>query len=263
VTFGQKNMNVCWAACLGNCSDKMSREHIVTKAIYLDNEVTVSGMPWCANEPKKVGLASLTAKVLCVFHNSALSEIDQAALGFAEAMRESFRLLQVRIGCNDHRWRIEKFPIDGYQLERWLLKTLINAAYNRGSPIGPDSVEVGLPSKSLVEIAFGKKRFEPNAGLYGIYDEAENRPRYDGVDILTFNTQANHVLGAVFSFLGFRLLLYLDTKGPTLPFMEIVTPTGEKAQIIEPTYHPKRIEYGAGTGISHSVDFKWPTVGKC
>ena len=253
-------MNVCWAACLGNCSDKMSREHIVTRAISLDNEVTVRGMPWCADEPKRVGLASLTAKILCVAHNSALSKVDEEAVRFVEALRESFRLLQVRIGRSDHRWRIVRFPVDGYQMERWLLKTLINAAYDRGSPIGPDSLEAGLPSKSLVEIAFGRKTFEPNAGLYGIFDAPENRPRTDGIEIHAINTPTNRVLGAVFCFIGFRLLLFLDRKGPTLPLMEIATATGESAQIIEPTYHPKAIEYSAGKGISHSVDFKWPKL---
>jgi hypothetical protein len=238
----------------------MSREHIVTRAITLDSEVTVSGMPWCADEPKRVGLASLTAKILCVAHNSALSEVDQEAVRFAEAMWESFRLLRVRIGRNDHRWRIVRFPVDGYQLERWHLKTLINVAYDRGSPIGPDSQDVGLPSsRSLVEIAFGRKAFEPNAGLYGIFDAPENRPSTDGIEIHAINTHTNRVLGAVFCFLGVRLLLYMDTKGPTLPRMEIATATGERAEMIEPTYHPRGIEYRAGKGISHSVDFKWPT----
>src|SRR5665213_2855249 len=85
----KSNLNVCWAACLGNCSNKMSREHIVTKAMYLDNEITVSGMPWCADEPKTVGMAGLTAKILCVAHNSALSKVDEEAVRFARAMRES------------------------------------------------------------------------------------------------------------------------------------------------------------------------------
>jgi len=252
-------MNVCWAACLGNCSDKMSREHIVTKAMYLDNEITASGLPWCANEPKKVGLASLTAKILCVAHNSALSEVDQEAVRFAKALRESYRLLEVRIRGENHRWRLKRFPIDGYRLERWFLKTLINAAYDRGSPIGPDSIEAGLPSKSLVEIAFGIKKFEPNAGLYGIFDAPEKRPRADGIEIHAINTPINRVLGAVFSFVGFRLLLFLDKEGPTLPLMKIATATGGPAEGIEPTYHLKRIEYMAGKGISHSVDFKWLT----
>jgi hypothetical protein len=116
-----------------------------------------------------------------------------------------------------------------------------------------------LPSKFLAEIAFGRKTFEPNAGIYGVYDAPENRPSTDGIEIRAINTPANRVLGAVFSFVGFRLLLFLDTKVPTLPLMEIATATGGLVEAIKPTYRVKRIEYMAGKGISHSVDFKWLT----
>jgi hypothetical protein len=251
------NPTKCWAACLGNCSDKMSREHLITKAITLDNEVSVLGMPWCAHEFKKVGLASLTAKILCRFHNSALSEVDEEAVRFVEGLREAFRLLAVRYTLKPRRWSIKRFYVDGPKMERWFLKTLINVACYRGSPIGPDSQTLGLPSKALVEIAFGRKAFEPNAGLYGIFDAPEKRPHTDGISILAFNTRANHVLGAVFSFLGFRLMLYLDKNGPKQPFMEIGTATGALSEVIEPCYHPEGITYRAGKGTSHAVTFEW------
>jgi hypothetical protein len=250
-------MSECWAAALGDCAGKISREHIVTRAINLDNEINVSGLDWC-KEPKKVGLASLTAKVLCVAHNSALSELDGEAVRFAEAMRESFRLLTVRVGLKNRRWRRKKFPVDGPRLERWLLKTLINVTSGRDCPIGLDAKDPGLPSKSLVEIAFGKRTFQGEAGLYDLYDPPENRPRMDGIEIHTINTTANRVLGALFYFLGFRLLLFLDPKGPPLPLMEIATATRELAEVIRPSYHPTGIAYDAGRGLSHSVDFKWP-----
>src|SRR5229473_1352979 len=102
----------CWASCLGGCSNKISREHTITKAMFLDKEIEVSGMPWCADQPKKVGLANLTAKVLCLVHNSALSPVDQEAVSFAEAMRESFRLLAVRYRLKQKRWTLKTFPID-------------------------------------------------------------------------------------------------------------------------------------------------------
>lgn len=249
-------MKNCWAACLGECSDKISREHIITKAICLDNEMTVSGMPWCL-EPKKVSVENLTAKILCVAHNSTLSEVDQEAVRFVEALRESLRLLAVRVARKNHRWRTVRFPVDGYRLERWLLKTIINATYGRGCRIGADSAEHGQPSNSLVEIAFGKNRFQPEAGMYGVYDEFETRPKQDGIDILVYNAPAGVVQGAVFSFLGFRLLLHLDRNGPTMPLMEISTESGEAADIVEPTYHPKSVTYNAGTGVSHMVEFVW------
>lgn len=135
---------------------------------------------------------------------------------------------------------------------------MINAVCHRGSPIGPDSHHDGLPSKSLVEIAFGKRTFEPKAGLYGIYDPPERRPHMDGVSIHTFNTTENRVLGAVFSFLGFRLLLFLDRKGPP-PLMEVGAAAGETTERIEPTYHPRGIDYLAGNATSHILEFKWHT----
>src|SRR5271169_3677011 len=106
-------MNTCWAACLGNCSDKISREHVITKSLFLDNEVTVNGLPWCV-EPKTIGMASLTAKILCSLHNSELSELDQEAVLFGATMREAFRLLQVRVSFGDNRrWSHKVFRVNG------------------------------------------------------------------------------------------------------------------------------------------------------
>ena len=168
---------------------------------------------------------------------------------FAEALRESFRLLQVRLSLKPRRWTFTEFPIDGPRMERWFLKTLITAAYHTDSPI---------EDNSLVEIAFGKKAFEPNAGLYGIYDPPEKKQLFDGISLHAF-TVRNRVVGATFSFLGFRLLLFLDEKGPDLPFMKIGTASGETSEIIEPIYHPVGISYAAGKGISHGVVFEWHT----
>ena len=224
----------------------MSREHTITQAMFLDRELEVSGLPWCM-EPKKVGLANLTAKILCVAHNSALSPLDDEAVRFAEAMRESWRLLQVRVSAESKRWTFLKFPVDGPRIERWFLKTLINATHQTDSPI---------KDSSLVEIAFGKKPFEPPAGLYGVYDPPEKRQPFDGISLHGF-TVRNRVVGATFSFLGFRLLLYIDKEGPRLPFMDIGMADGG-TEVIEPTYHPLRVSYSAGKGTSHAIVFEWP-----
>jgi hypothetical protein len=64
-------------------------------------------------------------------------------------------------------------------------------------------------------------------------------------------------MGAVFSFLGFRLLLFLDMKGPELPVMQIYTATGETSDVIEPAYHLLSVNYPAGKRTSHSIVFDW------
>jgi hypothetical protein len=56
--------------------------------------------------------------------------------------------------------------IDGDRLERWFFKTLINITVGGKEKIGPKSDTPGEPSSDLVEIAFGHRKFVPNAGLY-------------------------------------------------------------------------------------------------
>ena len=52
----------CWAASLGDCSKKMSREHTVSRSLFATDEVMVQGFPWCANEPKKIGVGKPRCK---------------------------------------------------------------------------------------------------------------------------------------------------------------------------------------------------------
>src|SRR4051794_31716079 len=87
----------CWAACLGNCADKPSREHIVSRGLFIGDTVRVEGFHWCKTGPREVGLASLTAKILCKKHNSDLSEVDT---GGAEAFN-IFR--QLRLVANQRQ----------------------------------------------------------------------------------------------------------------------------------------------------------------
>lgn len=56
-TFGPN----CWAAALGDCSDKISREHIISRALF-SQEVFVQGLAWCKSEPKKIGMAGSQEK---------------------------------------------------------------------------------------------------------------------------------------------------------------------------------------------------------
>lgn len=130
------SMNRCWARSLGNCSDKMSKEHTVTAGLFPDS-VIVQGFSWCKVEPKKIGLAGLTKKILCTTDNSNLSPVDNAAIDAFKVFQESVRLTSVREKMNERRWKVSRMLIDGLALERWFLKTLINAAFDGEQKIGP------------------------------------------------------------------------------------------------------------------------------
>jgi len=129
----------CWAECLGGCSDKMSREHLVSESLFPEGKVRVEGFPWCREAPKEIGIAGLTAKILCERHNNALSPIDTAGAAAFKAFEKTARLAATRERMKPHHWNVVRDEINGPLFERWLLKTLINICCDQGLPIGRDS----------------------------------------------------------------------------------------------------------------------------
>src|SRR5690242_8484631 len=86
----------CWAAPLGDCSQKITREHTVSQCLFETDQIMVQGFKWCLDQAKSIGLSNLVAKILCKNHNSGLSDLDAAALAAFNAFREAIRLNQVR-----------------------------------------------------------------------------------------------------------------------------------------------------------------------
>src|SRR6266446_668458 len=68
--------NQCWAACLGNCGGGLSREHVISKGLFVSSFLDVTGFPWCNGGTKRIGIESLTKRALCVKHNNDLSPLD-------------------------------------------------------------------------------------------------------------------------------------------------------------------------------------------
>src|SRR5665213_3482254 len=111
----------CWASILGGCTNG-SKEHYVSKGMWLTNTLYVKGLPWCQDEEKRVGLGSLTARVLCVHHNNALSDTDAEMKQLSQAFREVGKLTSERKD-QPPPWPLVSFPVNGQLLERWFLKT--------------------------------------------------------------------------------------------------------------------------------------------
>ena len=124
-------MKKCWASSYSDCDGKLSREHLISKSLFLTNEINVKGYPWCKDEEITIGLSNLTSKILCQKHNKLLSNIDEAGATAFRIFREVRNLSNVRSKIRPRRWNIKRHRIDGYNLERWFLKTLINLSYHR------------------------------------------------------------------------------------------------------------------------------------
>jgi hypothetical protein len=203
--------SICWAAPLGNCADKITREHVVSKCLFETDTVMVQGFNWCLNEPKQIGLANLVGRILCKRHNEGLSDLDAAALNAFKVFREGIRLNQVRGRLKKPIcWNVKRLEINGPLLERWFLKTLINLSIGGAWPIG--SGVKGRPSKELVEIAFGKRQFESGAGLYVAGRPGEKIDSMDRVNFTPMTDEANVLVAGRFNFRGYTFFLCLTPR---------------------------------------------------
>ncbi len=154
-------MATCWASSLGDCSEKLSREHYFSKMLLGGKPVRVQGLPWYPI-PKVIPANGLVRKMLCTKHNSELSPVDEAG-SEAWVVLQKFSQVQWvrRTEGRKQKQRVDG-EIDGLLLERWMLKFLIGIAY--------DHIELGgthwQPPESWVDICFGRQAFERRCGLY-------------------------------------------------------------------------------------------------
>lgn len=184
----------CWAESIGACGGGLSREHIISRSQFEDNQIRVQGLPWCKDEPKTVGLASLVARNLCVEHNNALSPVDSEAARFNRVLKVLFHQprLPVRV------W------FDARGLERWLLKTTINFALQ-------DSGSGLTPSPELVRRAFGRESTPKGQGLFMVVEEGEMLSYTHGLRFeSTVRLDNGQMVIGAFIFHGMRLLYAFD-----------------------------------------------------
>jgi hypothetical protein len=232
----------------------MSKEHIVTAGLFLDDKIMVQGLQWCKNRPKEIGLASFTKKNLCTKHNSDLSVVDDAAISSINELREATRLGNLRIERKIKRPTIKRFKIDGPALERWFLKTFINITFKQAYPIGSESAQPWLPPCDLVEVAFGRKQFEPGAGLYYLGDPGEQIDSNERFRAITFTNARDELVGAMFYFRGFRFLLYIDKSGPSEQVHLLLPGISGPSR---PLYHLTNIRVKLGNHPSHVIEIRW------
>lgn len=193
-------MHKCWANDFGNCSNKMSLEHYVSKGVFDGTMVQVQGGEWCLDKPKIVGLSSLGAKILCTKHNNQLGEfIDY----------EGVKLLNF-LKNKDTFSNCEELFVDGYLIERWLLKTAINLNINSNNILGVGMNHENLSKvpNYLQHVAFGKLNFAYGMGLYVLPSHTEC-----GVENSFFTTfpvvKNNEIGGIYFNLCGLGLFLSL------------------------------------------------------
>ncbi|MDQ6768667.1 MAG: hypothetical protein M3Z54_01610 [Gemmatimonadota bacterium] len=232
---------------------------MVSAGLWSSGSIDVVGFPWCKDAPKKVGLGSLTAKILCRTHNNALSPVDSAASAAFETLRKVTEATSTDRKASKLPKRPARFEIpEPWLLERWFLKTALNLC------VVADSKEVWrqtrlplsqLPEK-LVQIAFGLEPFVKPMGLYATAALGENVAVSEGVSFSPLIYGEEGMIGALFTFRGFRFVLHLEPL--ELPAVLEVPGVGVRHW---PTgkllYHHQRYNWAVGRKITRYVQLLW------
>lgn len=252
-------MTDCWAECLGDCAGSLSGEHVISAGLWEATMVEVSGLPWCSDTPKLIGVASLTANILCEWHNNTLSPVDMAGIGAFRALREAYTLAAGREGKRPRKWKVQRFIVDGPGFERWLLKTTLNLCASRQLHSGTWHL-TGQPLTSspdrLVRAAFGHESLLRPLGLYGLGSVGETITSGEHVEFATI-LSAGALVGTAFRFRGHRFLLWLS-NAPVPQSLVLDSQHGAEWSTGDLLYHMTLIRWKIGKKLSHVCQFTWP-----
>jgi hypothetical protein len=155
---GRKN-DGCYAAILGDCSPKLSREHFISASLleYLNESksLRVSGLPWLKGKEKVLPPAAIAGRILCERHNSALSQLDSIAVKLFRALDEE--------GVAGSGKQL-MYLFSGHDIERWILKIVAGLQYSTGTGV-PGECDRSVP-EAWVRVLFSEADFSNDCGLF-------------------------------------------------------------------------------------------------
>lgn len=232
--------SACWASELGDCDAKITGEHVISRSVTSPS-IRVSGLPWTGDTPRQISAASFTANVLCRRHNSELSPVDAAA---AEASSQLRGLFDAPAPA--------KLLINGLLLERWVLKTAINAYYGQKMPFGPGGTPIERPPKWLVQVAFGRIPWPAGLGLLICTFDQKFQVIEQSVELSPVFSASGSIVGTLCVFLGLRML---ELWGPAPP--DRLGKTAEKAlKDSRCHFHLPDLHFDSPNGVT-TVAFDW------
>lgn len=158
----------CYLSFSNDCSKKISREHYVSGSLFEKNiMVSVSGLPWQKDKPEKsVALSSLTSKILCTRHNSALSEVDVWGVRAIKSINEAIHHATKRSVSRKEK----RYLVHGELLELWALKAMFGmyhakASASKGIPLAGSH----FIDQSIANTAFFASGVPDQLGAYYLH----------------------------------------------------------------------------------------------
>lgn len=155
----------CYLAFTNNCSREISREHYISKnALQLIPDLQVSGLPWLEpGERRRIGINSLTSKILCQRHNHSLEAVDRFGGLAIRSLLEAVEYLQPGVTTKKSAYTF----FSGHMLQLWALKVLLGLIHSSMARDNTSKIlEYDNRFHALVFEAFYEHVIPPPAGLY-------------------------------------------------------------------------------------------------
>jgi hypothetical protein len=176
--------------------------------------VAVTGAPWLKQgETKEIGIANLTARILCSRHNSALAPLDNEAGKFFRRVRA----IHADLAQKSLSRKRSVYLISGETLELWMLKAACGFFYSRNaSSGGVRLIDSYALNDDFAHLAFGGI-WATGCGLYipaniGSVITAENAVRAAPLTVV----EEKRVVGCRLIVAGIEFDLIFDPLGANM-----------------------------------------------
>ena len=230
----------CWASSVSPCEGGMSDEHYFTYGLFLSPTIRVQGLPWLdEGEVKELPLKRLVTQSLCVGHNQALGDLDEAAIDVMNAMRRLHELRRIRKEKPRKHWYPCRFSVDGPRFERWTLKTAINLTYTmrRLDRVADSPLPDCLPAQ-----VFGQEPLPDGAGLGALMKLGDEVSDSDAVGAAFLHHLEEPLIGGLLlGFHGFRFI-----SSWTMPLKDLlpIEIDGRRYEKDDVMAHPRGVYLG-------------------
>lgn len=245
----------CWASAIGACGGGLTREHYATRSLFVDEYMTVSGVPHAT--PLTLHIDDLVVRSLCKTHNESLHPLDDAARDVLNSFRRLSELETTR-SKNRATARLKavrplplRFRVDGILFERWALKTALNCAVVFHKALGDWFLPAWVP-----EVVFGRRALPPEAGLAALHQVGDQISNAETFQVAFGKLPAEaHPTGVAITFRGgWRFLLTWDQPVASHFVATEIDGVVRRAEdsIVR---HPVRFNFGRDGSLS--LDFDW------
>ncbi len=200
----------CFMRSTSNCSEKITGEHVfpqsVLRQIGKEGVTRVAGMKWQEPETfQDVGIASLTANVLCARHNSGFSGLDMEISRLSEAIERVDNQLREQAPPSS-----SMILFSGDDIERWMLKASIGA-------VAAKQVQGFLPEDS-VRILTGEAEWGRGTGMWMTTEPKETLYHSDSIAVQpVVDERSGGIVWLDWNIRGIPFRLVVRNDGPQTP----------------------------------------------